>query len=602
MNLYYNPLDKNCKLPLGAIMEGENSHITITASASDIKLFIRNDKTGDLLILEGEKFNDKFKFQLNNLKVGLYWYVFEIDGYVYGRDDDLNLILEDNFKWYQLIVYDKSYKVPNWFKGGIIYQIFPDRFCKDGKTPKLEKGKVLRNWGEQPYYKPNKEGKMLNNDFFGGNFKGIESKLSYLKDLGVTAIYLNPITASYSNHRYDTSDYLKIDSLLGDDSDFKRLTDNAKSLDITIILDGVYNHTGDDSVYFNKYGNYDTIGAYQSKNSPYYDWYIFEKFPNKYKCWWDILILPTINKNSAQFEDFITGDGGVLEKYLNLGAGGFRLDVVDELPSRFVKKIRNKIKSQNENSILIGEVWEDATNKIAYDTRKEYFLGLELDSVMNYPLKNAIIDYVLNKNSLGLKRTVIEQINNYPKQALDSLMNILDTHDTARILTVLGRDKIPKNRNEMALSTLSERQLEIAKKRLFISAILQFTLYGVPSIYYGDEVGLQGESDPFNRACYPWGNEDKEIYSFYKKITQIRRDNNIFIDGDVEIITADNGLFSFKRVKGNEELYVAVNVSEYKYDILLNNNATELFSGQVDKKFTIEKFGFKIIKSNEATL
>ena len=597
MTLYYNPLDKKCKFPLGAVKEGETVYINVTADSLDCKLFLREDKSGDLQVYNGEKLNENFSFKIENLKVGLYWYAFELDGYLYGRSEDLSPKLSDNLSWYQLSIYDSSFSVPNWFKGGIIYQIFPDRFARVGNKLNLPPNQIAREWGEQPYYKPTKDGKILNNDFFGGNFKGVESKLNYLKELGVTVIYFNPITKAYSNHRYDTGDYLKIDEILGTEEEFTSLCKTADSLGIKVILDGVFNHTGDDSVYFNRYGNYPELGAFQSKNSIYYDWYLFEKHPKKYKCWWDILILPTINKNSHSFENFIAGNGGVIEKYMRLGACGYRLDVVDELPSSFVKKIRSKIKTENSNAVLIGEVWEDATNKIAYDTRKEYFLGKELDSVMNYPLKNAIIDYVTNKNSTDLKNLVLEQINNYPKPALDALMNIIGTHDTARILTVLGRKIPPVGREAMSKSKLSEMQLDLAIKRLFITVTLQFTLYGVPSIYYGDEVGLEGEADPFNRACYPWGNENQTVLSFYKKLTEIRRSNDVFIDGEVELLMVENGLFSFKREKNGTVITVIVNVGEYKYDVSFDNEVEELFTKTKNKKFTIEKFDFKIFKA-----
>lgn len=600
MKTYYNPLDKNCKFPIGAVSEGVEIKFCLYTDALDARLFVKEDKSGNLLVFNGEKFNDGFKINVSDLKTGLYWYVFEIDGYLYGRNEDLNLVKSDEPNWFQLTVYDNDYNVPNWFYGGIIYQIFPDRFCKSGDNPPLKSGKILRNWGETPYYKPDENGKILNNDFFGGNFKGIESKLEYLSGLGITVIYLNPITKAFSNHRYDVGDYFSVDELLGDESDFISLVDKASEFGIKVILDGVYNHTGDDSVYFNKYGNYPTVGAYQSEKSPYYNWYVFDEFPDKYKCWWDILILPTINKNSDEFENFIAGDNGVIEKFMQLGAYGLRLDVVDELPSRFVKKIREKIKSQNEKSILIGEVWEDATNKIAYDTRKEYFLGKELDSVMNYPLKNALIDFVLNKNAIQLKRVICEQINNYPKIALNALMNLLDTHDTARILTTLGREKKPKNREEMSKSKLTASQLELAKLRLYVCATLQFTLYGVPSLYYGDEVGLQGESDPFNRACFPWGNEDNDILNFYKKLTEIRRTNDVFVDSDVNLQYFDDGVFAFTREGNGYFILVIVNVGEYKFDVSFDNLTTELFSDRTDKKFTIEKFDFKIFKSKEA--
>ena len=448
-----------------------------------------------------------------------------------------------------------------------------------------------------PQY-PRKNGDPIsNNVFFGGNLWGVIEKLDYLESLGVTVLYLSPIFKAYSNHRYDAGDFMKIDGLLGTDNDFKTLCEKANEYGIKIVLDGVFNHTGDDSVYFNKYGKYNSVGAYQSENSPYYSWYTFKKYPDEYTCWWDILILPTINKNSIEFEDFIAGDNGVIEKYMRLGASGYRLDVVDELPSRFVKKIRSKIKSENPNAVLIGEVWEDATYKIAYDTRKEYFLGNELDSVMNYPLKNAIIDYVLNKNATELNKVVSEQINNYPKQALDSLMNILDTHDTARILTVLGRKIKPKTREEMSTCSLDENSRYFAKLRLKIAVLLQFTLYGVPSIYYGDEVGVEGESDPFNRACYPWGREDKNLLAFYKKISKIRNDSKVFKEGDVEVITAKDGVFVFKRVLGNESVVIACNVGEYKYDIIFDNKVTELFTKTKNNKFTLDKLDFKIFNA-----
>ena len=596
MKVYFNPLDKGCKTPIGAVKYGEEITLTVKAPVSDATLIIKEDKSGNLTNYKGEKVNNNFVFKLNNLKVGLYWYAFNLGGNYYGRNEELNLVKSKNISYYQLIVYNNNFKTPSWFKGGVIYQIFPDRFCKKGKNFKLTGNKIARNWGEQPFYKPNADGKMLNNDFFGGNLKGVISKLSYLKSLGVSVIYLNPITKAFSNHRYDTGNYLQIDELLGDENDFKNLCKKANENGIKIILDGVFNHTGDDSIYFNKYGNYDSVGAYQSENSPYKNWYIFEKHPDKYKCWWDILILPTINKNSVEFENFIAGDGGVIEKYMRLGASGIRLDVVDELPSSFVKKIRSKIKNENPNGVIIGEVWEDATNKIAYDTRKEYFLGGELDSVMNYPLKNAIINYALTSNSVPLKNLICEQINNYPKPALDSLMNILDTHDTSRILTVLGRSVAPKTRDDMAITVLSDSERELAVNRLKIAVTLQFTLYGVPSVYYGDEVGMQGESDPFNRLCYPWGLEDKKILTFYKKISQIRKKYDIFIDGETEILSTENGIFVFKRVKNDKEIIVAVNLGEYAYNLTFNKKVTELFSNTKNDKFTIRKYDFIIIK------
>lgn len=596
MNFYYNPLDNKCKSQIGAVKSGQNIKISVYGDFPSLDMAIISDKSKQELVYGMKKTVNGFTVDLKLDTPGLYWYYFISNGFVYGRDEDLNL-LGGSLDRYQLLIYDTSYKLPENYLGGVIYQIFPDRFNVHGNVIKGDH-KVFRNWGDKPYYKPNKNGKILNEDFFGGNLTGIEEKLPYLKSLGVTAIYLNPITKAFSNHRYDTSDYLKIDETLGTFEDFSRLAKSAKSQGISIILDGVYNHTGDDSVYFNKYGRFDSTGAYQSKNSPYYSWYKFKKFPNEYASWWGIDVLPTINKDSDEFEDFIAGENGVIEKYLRLGANGIRLDVVDELPSKFVKKIRERVKAVNENAIIIGEVWEDATNKIAYDSRREYFEGNELDSVMNYPLKNAIITYLNTADSLPLSRLVKEQINNYPHAALNLLMNILGTHDTPRILTVLGRGDEPKTREEMANSKLSLSELNRAIKKLKVAAVLEYTLYGLPSLYYGDEILTEGEKDPFNRTCFCWENLKKpcEILDLYKRLGQIRSEESVFKNGETEVLTARGGVFSFRRYIGDEEIIIAVNGSEYSYLVSLDTVAVDLLSGRINKKFTMEGISALVLK------
>ncbi len=595
MLVYYNALNNACKSIVGAIKEDTSFSLTVTANAKSVKLSLYNDKnntTTQYKLVSNAQ--NSFSVSLS-LKKGLYFYNFIVDGIPYYCDSNLDATPFGDSKW-QLTIYDKKYKTPSWFKGGIMYQIFPDRFCRVGKDFLLSKNKIARKWGEEPYYKPNKLGKILNNDFFGGNFKGIESKLNYLKDLGVNIIYLNPITKAFSNHRYDTADYSRIDELLGTEKDFKSLTSKAEKLGIKIVLDGVFNHTGDDSIYFNKYHTFDSVGAYESKNSPYYDWYVFSDYPNEYTSWWGIDVLPTINKKSKKFEEYIAGKNGILEKYMSLGASGYRLDVVDELPSSFVKKIRKTIKKNNPSAVLIGEVWEDATNKIAYDTRKEYFLGEELDSVMNYPLQKAIIDFVKNKNQQHLKSVIISQINNFPTTSLLSLMNILSTHDTRRILTCLGSNKEYKTREEMHNAILTENELIVGKTLLKLAVVLQFMLYGTPCIYYGDEVGMQGEKDPFNRRTFPWDNIDKSIHSFYKKISSIRNMNDAIKLGETKIIKDEKGLIIFIRKYECEEILIAVNVSNNSYVIKSKSQKTNLFTGHSGAKFTLGSNEFLIIK------
>ena len=496
-------------------------------------------------------------------------------------------------------MHTEDYQTPEWFKGGVMYQIFPDRFHKNGTMPDI-KGRIGRaDWGGEPSFRPNEKGKVLNNDFFGGNLKGIQEKLDYLQNLGVTTIYLNPIFEAASNHRYDTSDYMKIDPILGDEQDLAELVKAAKNKGIRLILDGVFNHTGDNSVYFNKYGEYSSVGAYQSKDSPYYSWYNFQEFPDKYSSWWGIDILPEVNENSEEYQEFIFGKDGVLKKWLNFGIGGYRLDVADELPDFFLKKLRKAVKEKDKNAIIIGEVWEDASNKIAYSQRREYLQGRELDSVMNYPLKDGIIDYIKTGNALNLLHCVRVLINHYPKQTLDCLMNILGTHDTARILTVLGGIYC-KNKEEMSQNWayLSENDKKNAIKQLKMAAVLQYTMPGVPCIYYGDENAMEGHIDPFCRRCFDWEHLNEDLIGFYSNLGKIREENReIFKDGDFQEIFADEGFLYYKRIKNNSEIYIYTNNSSKSYLLKLSEKYIDCLTNEIfDEYLTVKPYSYKIFK------
>ena len=591
----YNPLDVKYNNRGGSVKRGSAFCLNVETDGKECSLIIVNDKSGKEVVYPMQRVGDLFSVTVKSLDLGLYFYHFECDGKLFGRDDKLlakQYKSRDGLQKYQLTVCKRNFKTPNWIKGGVIYQIFPDRFYRAEVANVKEKG-VMRSWGDEPFWKPNAQGKILNNDFFGGNFKGIEEKLGYLKDLGVTAIYLNPVSKSYSNHRYDTSDYLRFDELLGTDEEFLSLVNSAKEQGIEIIFDGVYNHTGDDSVYFNKYGNYSELGAYQSMSSKYYNWYTFQNFPNLDTSWWGINVLPTINKNSKEFEKFVTSD--VLKRYFDFGVSGVRLDVVDELPSDFVKKIRRSVKKSNENAIIIGEVWEDASNKIAYSRRCEYFWGDELDSVMNYPLKNALINFLLTGNTEVLEKTVKEQIHNYPPCVLNSLMNILGTHDTPRILSVLSGVKIPDEREELSTFKLTNEERELAVKRLKTALCFIFTVYGVPTVYYGDELGFEGGKDPFNRRCMTFDGGDGEIYNLVKKLSLIRKENPVFIDGKMEIVTCENGVFAFTRTLRNDEITVVINAGNYRFNVNAEG-FTELISGENKNEYQLDKNSYLILK------
>ncbi len=618
--IYYNPLDLHCKSITGAAATGEEVCFNL----------ICLDKPASLTAENYQKPNKNAYFTLNKdgadatcypmritdcgwqirLKIqerGLYYYRFRIEeeGDVCENVDGYGELNAKNGKSFLLTVYEKGYKTPEWFKGGVMYQIFPDRFAKGsmsdiGITPDIIDRIRRDDWGGIPSYKPNAKGKVLNNDFFCGNLQGIKEKLPYLRDLGVTVLYLNPIFKAYSNHRYDTGDYMEIDPYLGSKEDFEQLVKTAKKHGIRVILDGVFNHTGDDSVYFNKYGHYPTVGAYQSKDSPYYSWYDFEKYPDKYRSWWGIDILPETNEQSPEYQEFIFGENGVLKTWLKSKIGGYRLDVADELPDFFLKMLRKSVKSSDEDAIIIGEVWEDASDKVAYDERRKYFQGYELDSVMNYPWKDSIVEYIKTGNVERLSRSIRTLIDHYPKQSLDCLMNVLGTHDTARILTVLGGIYC-KNKDEMAQESayLSPKMKENAIKMLKMATILQFTLPGVPCIYYGDENGMEGHIDPFCRMCFDWEHLNEDLINHYKILSKIRADyKEVFAKGRWQEVFAKSGLMIFKRESAGKTLYVYTNNSQNEKSFKKDGKIfKDLIQGTVQENgIKIAAFGYGIVE------
>ncbi len=578
--MIYNPLDTFYKSKIGAVSSADSIRFRVKGNFDSVLLLLRKDGDSNYSAINMQGCNNIFETTVN-LDTGLYFYTFKtnLGNYIFPNDFLIGEV-SSYIKEYQLTVYDSDFVTPDWIKGGVIYQIFPDRFYRYNKNKSVPTYKILRDdWGGIPYYKPDEKGEILNNDFFGGDLKGIESKLEYLSSLGVTCIYLNPIFEAYSNHRYDTANYMSIDPLLGDMNDLKSLIDNAKNYDIKIILDGVFNHTGSDSIYFNKEGRYDSLGAFQSPNSPYFNWFKFIKYPKEYESWWGIKTLPATDKTNVDYINYVTGENGVVNKYVDLGVYGFRLDVVDELPTDFVRHIRSSCKRSNKNSIIIGEVWEDASNKISYGARRQYFQGKELDSVMNYPLKNAILDFVVNFNEKQLIQVINEQIDHYPSQVLHSLMNILSTHDTARLLSVVSGVKFNNlEKDKMAYFKLDGELLNTAIFRTKCATLLQFFLCGVPSVYYGDEVGMQGFIDPFNRGCFPWGNENKEMLSWYKTLSKIRKSYSCFKNGEYSTVFADKGFIVFKRNDKNSEVLIAINLSDKEYDLTFDGILTDLIT------------------------
>lgn len=505
---------------------------------------------------------------------GLYFYSFELSTpwgtpQILNKGQGVGMLCNDGEK-FQQTVYDPAFTTPDWFKGGLIYQIFPDRFAFSGQAKKdVPTDRVLRNdWGNEPYWRPTSDGKVLNNDYFGGDLKGIEKKLPYLASLGVTCIYLNPIFEAHSNHRYDTADYTNIDLLLGDEKDFTALCKAAKKHGISVILDGVFSHTGCDSLYFNKNKRYPMNGAYNTKESPYYSWYKFIRWPEEYHSWWGIDLLPEVMEEDKNFEAFICGENGVLRRWLKAGAAGWRLDVADELPDCFLDALRQAVKAENPQAIILGEVWEDATTKFSYGVRRRYLQGQQLDSVMNYPFAEAVLRFARYGNAAAFFDTVHTILENYPPQVVNVLMNHIGTHDTERALTRLGGEPCDgRDRSWQSGRTLTAEQRKFGKQLLKIASLLQYTIPGVPSLYYGDEAGMEGYRDPFNRSCYPWGKEDHDLIQWYQRLGRLRREIRALRDGTFRRLYSDGDVLAYCREMEQSGLLVAVNRGAVEYTL-----------------------------------
>ena len=504
---------------------------------------------------------------------GLFFYHFVIEKadssfrlFKYG--DDTNM--ESGSQW-QLSCVPADFTTPDWAKGAVIYQVFPDRFYKQGKcdlTGKLEPYTVHEDWDEEVSWQPTAEGVVLNNDFYGGNFRGITEKMDYIASLGTTILYLNPISKSFSSHRYDTGDYKTPDPMLGTEEDFTSMCNAAHARGIKVILDGVYSHTGSNSLYFNKDKTFPGIGAYNSPESPFYSWFTFHHYPDSYNCWWNFDTLPTVKKMDPAFVNYIISDeDSVVAHWLKLGADGFRLDVVDELPNEFVKLLKDRIRQIRPDALLIGEVWEDASNKIAYGVRRRYFTDGVLDSCMNYPFRTAILNFLREKDGGDqFRNAVMTVLENYPAQVVACNMNMLGTHDTVRILTALV-DEFEGSRQDQAKRRLSPTQLAQAKERLLIASFLQYMLPGAPSLYYADEAGMEGHKDPFNRRTYPWGKEDKLLLNHHKQLGQLRREHPALQLGDLEFFQAGDQKIGFRRSHNGQTLRIYVNYSKEPWEI-----------------------------------
>ena len=586
-----------CKDPYGAVECGQN--ITLRCRPLQREgftrcvLLMKNDYTGEELEIplyqqgmDGERIRFYASFPAPE-EPQLVWYHFQ-----FWRNDGSGMILDksgyrklgEEITPWQMTVYRKSH-TPFWFGAGVTYQIFPDRFCRletPDPTGMIGDRWVHEDWDDDPVFDP-PDGRWCR-DFFGGSLKGITSKLDYLSKLGVSTIYLNPIFESASNHRYDTADYRKIDPMLGTEEDFRELCREANRRGMRIILDGVFSHTGSRSRYFNADGWYPEPGAVQSKDSPYYEWYKFQHWPDQYTAWWGINTLPDTLEENQSYQNFIIWDeDSVVRHWLRAGASGWRLDVADELPDSFIEHIRTVMHETASYAILIGEVWEDASNKIAYSQRRRYFLGGELHGVMNYPFRGAVLDYLRGGDADNFRETLETLRENYPPAAFNSAMNFLGTHDTPRILTLLGAERQPESKAERAKFRLSKKERERGLRLVRLAALILYAFPGSPTVYYGDECGMEGWEDPFNRRGYPKGREENELQKHFSILGRLRRERISLQRGDLNWIYTSGPILAFSRWKNIEYTALVMNASEEERKIDLYwraLEATDLLTGE----------------------
>ena len=585
----YNPRDIRYKEPYGAAASGTRVRFTLRPLRADgysrarlsARFEFREDQVEEIPMpwtgLDGAR--DLFSCTLDTGEyVGLVWYTFTLERIDGKKGEQLGP--------FQLTVYDGGEQVPAWFGEGMTYQIFPDRFRRT-RIPDpsgMVGGRWVHTaWQDEPEYRPDRSGEIRNRDFFGGSLEGVLEKLDYLQHLGVRTLYFCPIFEAAENHRYGTADYRSIDPMLGTEEDFSRLCQEAHSRGMRVMLDGVFNHTGFVSRYFNGDGFYPELGAHQSQDSPYCSWYNFTHWPDQYESWWGIYSLPAMNEHDPAYRRFIFGDeDSVVRRWLRAGADGWRLDVADELPDDFVHGIHEAARQAKPEAVVIGEVWEDGSNKIAYSVRRKHILGGHCDGLMNYPFRNALVSFLLGDDAFHFMQAMETLRENYPPFAWRSAMNFLGTHDTPRILTLLGvgGDGKDHSKDWRAAFRMSPEQYQRGRARLKLGALVLFAFPGSPTIYYGDEAGMEGFEDPFNRGTYPWDREDGELLAWYSALGAARGQLEALRRGELTWLRARGRVLAFLRGEGEKAVLAAVNAGSKPETVDLPWPAVDRLTGQ----------------------
>ena len=604
-------------------LKGEEIGIKGTfPQSSIIKYVLKSPRekgvTGAELIFHGDEYQDDFiekiiefvwtdlqdgcdiyeaEINLSEYPLGLYF--FNINIIFSGKE---HLLFEKFDYERQILIYSDNYTLPQ-NNGGIIYHIFVDRFFKSEKS-NIKSGNIMNDDWEHgiPQYGEKPGAHVLNNEFFGGDLYGIAEKLPYISSLGTKYIYLSPIFDAFSNHKYDTGNYMAVDKGFGGDEALEFLINKAAKYGIKIILDGVFNHTGDDSLYFNKYKKYDSIGAYNSKDSKYFNWYNFKEFPDDYECWWNVKTLPRVNSSNKDYIDFITGEDSVIKKWMDMGVGGWRLDVADELSNDFLESLRKRVKSENKDAIIIGEIWEDASNKISYSERRKYFWGNQIDGVMNYPLREAILNLIKYDNVKDFIRTLKILTAHYPEEVLNCNMNTLGTHDTIRIITYLaGDEEDPDNNEKLSKKRMTKSQFEKGINAVKKAFAISYFLPGIPCVYYGDEIGMEGYHDPFCRRPFKWSAvSNSKLLKYMKNLGKIRINEKVLHDGKLDFIYEDQNSFVIKRTKEKETVFLLFNGKKSKISVCFDKTVINLLNNKKVQKIHCE-YGVKLIKASSDT-
>ncbi|MDO4436624.1 MAG: 4-alpha-glucanotransferase [Coriobacteriaceae bacterium] len=578
MRLIHNSRNAAFRVPYGAVVAGTTVHLSLRVEDADASFLtgeVRTwtDEDGETLIPMHLGENNTLAADLHCPHPTILWYSFRVtctDGtqiHVGAKDgstggEAVAYYDRADVPSFQVTVYKHRDTRPSWYERGIVYQIFPDRYRRDAawreraeavvNTPRKGPGKhLVERWNEPPVYERNEDKSIRSWDFYGGSLEGIREDLPRLKSMGITAIYLNPIFEAQSNHRYDTGDYLTIDPMLGTEEDFRRLAAEARDMGISIILDGAFNHTGDDSIYFNRFGNYPEPGAWEHEDSPWHDAYLWHE-DGTYDSWWDIENMPALNEKSERVRELLLGENGVVRTWLRAGARGWRLDVADELSDELIADIKAAMLEECPDGLLLGEVWEDASNKLAYGKLRHYLLGDELDSAMNYPLRDAILGFLVGGESAYCCAKRIETLReNYPPEALACCLNLLGSHDKPRIASVLGGgpDESQLPEEERGRFRLDENSMGLAKGRFWLATLMQMTFPGVPSIYYGDEYALEGLSDPGNRRTLPVPEDvhDRDMLTMVRNTAMLRRALPFLIDGTMEAYAYNDDVLCIRR-------------------------------------------------------